>query len=80
MPITCKWILKIKYKACLIAKGFTQVPGVDFGETFSHVVKLTTIQVLLALAAQYDLEAHQLDVKTTFLNNYVDEEIYIWKF
>jgi hypothetical protein len=59
-PITCKWIFKIKYKAngtiqkykvCFIASSFTQVLGVDFGETFSHVVKLTTIRVLLTLVA-----------------------------
>jgi hypothetical protein len=85
-PITCKWIFKIKYKAdgtiqkykaLLIAKGFTQVPRVDFGETFSLVVKLTTIRVLLTLAIQYDLEVHQLDTKTTFLNGYIHEKTYM---
>jgi hypothetical protein len=66
-----------KYKACLVAKGFTQVFGVDFGETFSHVVKLTIICILLALTTQYDLEVHQLDVKMIFFNGYIDEEIYM---
>ncbi len=74
-PITCKWIFKIKYKADdtiqkykarLIARGFTQVPHLDFGETFSLVDKLTTIRVLLTLTAQYNLEVHQLDAETTF--------------
>jgi len=71
---------KIKYKTDNTIKkykGFTQVFGVDFGETFSHVVKLTIICILLALTTQYDLEVHQLDVKMTFFNGYIDEEIYI---
>jgi hypothetical protein len=66
-----------KYKACFITKSFIQVHGVDFGETFSPMVKLTIICVILALATQYDLEVHQLDVKMTFLNCYIDEEIYM---
>ncbi len=53
------------------------MPGVDFGETFSPVVKLIIIRVLPTLAAQYDLEVHQLDAKTAFLNGYIDENIYI---
>ncbi len=56
-PITCKWNFKIKYKANgtlqkykvhLVARGFTQVPNIDFGKYFSHFVKLTTIWILLA--------------------------------
>jgi len=74
-PISSKWILKIKtkadgsldkYKAHLVACGFTQIQGVDYMETFSPVVKLNSIKVLLALATQHDYEIHQLDVKTAF--------------
>ena len=85
-PISSKWVFKIKthadgtidkYKARLVARGFTQVQGIDYSETFSPVVKLNSIKVLLALATQYNLEIHQLDVKTTFLNGYIDEDIYM---
>lgn len=74
-PITCKWIFKIKYKVDvtiqkykvhIIARGFTQVLGVDFGDTFSPMVKLTIVWILLALTTQYDLEVHQLDVNFFF--------------
>jgi len=85
-PITSKWIFKIKieshetldkYKACLVARGFTQVQGLDYMETFSLVVKLNFVKVLLALATQYNFEIHQLDVKTAFLNGYLEEDIYM---
>jgi len=61
-----------------VAKGFTQIYGVDYYETFSCVVKLNSIKVLLALATKYDLECHQLDVKTTFLNGNIEEDIYMY--
>ena len=85
-PISSKWVFKIKtnadgtidkYKARLVARGFSQVQGIDYTETFSPVVKLNSIKVLLALATQYNFEIHQLDVKTTFLNGNLDEEIYM---
>ena len=85
-PISSKWVFKIKthangtidkYKARLVAHGFTQVQGIDYSETFSPVVKLNSIKVLLALATQYNLEIHQLDVKTAFLHGYIDEDIYL---
>ena len=85
-PISSKWVFKIKtnadgtidkYKARLVARGFPQVQGIDYTETFSPVVKLNSIKVLLALATQYNFEIHQLDVKTTFLNGNLDEEIYM---
>lgn len=60
-----------------MARGFTQIQGIDYMETFSHVVKTNSIKVLLALATQYDLEIHQLDVKTAFLNGYIEEDIYM---
>ena len=61
----------------MVAKGFTQIQGIDYLETFSPVVKLNSIKVLLALATQYDLEIHQLDVKTAFLYGFIKEDIYM---
>ena len=66
-----------KYKAHLVARGFSQIPGVDYGETYSHVVKITSIRVLLALATQLHLEVHQFDIKTVFLHGLLDAEIYM---
>ncbi|KAL0342471.1 UNVERIFIED_CONTAM: Retrovirus-related Pol polyprotein from transposon TNT 1-94 [Sesamum calycinum] len=82
----CKWILKRKYKADgsidkykarLVAKGFKQKEGLDFFDTYSPVTRITSIRVLIAVAALYDLEIHQMDVKTAFLNGELDEEIYM---
>ena len=81
-----KWIFKRKlnasghvdkYRARLVAKGFTQKEGIDFVETFSPVAKFTSIRILAALTAYYNLELHQMDVKTAFLNGHLDEEIYM---
>ncbi|KAL0288543.1 UNVERIFIED_CONTAM: Retrovirus-related Pol polyprotein from transposon TNT 1-94 [Sesamum calycinum] len=82
----CKWILKRKYKADgsidkykarLVAKGFKQKEGLDFFDTYSPVTRITSIRVLIAIAALYDLEIHQMDVKTAFLSGELDEEIYM---
>ena len=54
-----------------------QTPGIDYGETFSPVVKFQSIRVLVALAAQYGLVLHQMDVVTAFLNGDLDETIYM---
>jgi hypothetical protein len=84
--IDCKWIFKIKYnadglveryKARLVAKGYAQKEGIDYNETFALVAKMTSICILLALIAIEDLEVHQMDVKTTFLNGDLEEEIYM---
>jgi len=84
--IGCKWVFKLKhkangeierYKARLVAKGYSQTEGVDFNETFAPVAKFASIRSLLALAAFYDLEVHQMDVKTAFLNGDLEEEIYM---
>jgi len=66
-----------KYKARLVAKGFTQKEDEDFFDTYSPVARLTTIRVLLSLAASHKLLVHQRDVKTTFLNGELEEEIYM---
>ena len=58
-------------------KGFTQIEGVDYEETFSHVVRLISIRLLLALLAYLDLELIQIDIKTAFLNGSLEEKIYM---
>jgi hypothetical protein len=59
----------------LVAKGYSQVEGVDFDEVFSPIEKLTSIRVLMSLAATFDLEIEQMDVKITFLHGDLEEEI-----
>ena len=74
-----KWIFKRKtdadsvtiYKARIVAKGFRQVQGVDYNETFSPVAMLKSVRIMLAIAAFYDYEIWQMDVKTAFLNGYL---------
>ncbi|GKD91003.1 retrotransposon protein, putative, ty1-copia subclass, partial [Tanacetum coccineum] len=81
-----KWIFKKKtdidgilhtYKARLVAKGYTQLYGVDYEETFSPVADIRAIRILIAITSFYDYEIWQMDVKTAFLNGYLDEEIYM---
>jgi hypothetical protein len=66
-----------KYKARYVAKGYSQIPEVDFSETFSPTARMTSIRMLMQLAVQHDLIVHQMDVKTAYLNAPIDHEIYI---
>ncbi|GJR93543.1 retrovirus-related pol polyprotein from transposon TNT 1-94 [Tanacetum coccineum] len=85
--VSCKWLFKIKegiegvekptYKARLVARGFTQMTGIDYNEVFSPVVRHISIWVILALTACKDYELEQLDVKTAFLHKNLKEVIYM---
>jgi hypothetical protein len=66
-----------KYKARLVEKGYSQVEGIDFGEIFSPVAKLTSIRFILSIVVAFDLEVEHMDVKTTFLHGDLEEEIYM---
>ena len=65
------------YKARLVAKGFKQIQGVDYDETFSLVAMLKSIRILLAIAAYFDYEIWQMDVKAAFLNGNLNEDVYL---
>nr|GEX19284.1 retrotransposon protein, putative, Ty1-copia subclass [Tanacetum cinerariifolium] len=67
------------YKARLMANGYTQTPGIDYEETFSPVTDIRAIRILIAIPTYYDYEIWQMDVKTAFLNGYLDEEVYMEK-
>ena len=84
--VGCRWTFKIKrgsdgkverYKARLVAKGYTQKYGQDYHETFSPVIRYSSIRALLAFAVQEEMIVHQMDVVTAFLNGVLDEEIYM---
>lgn len=66
-----------KYKARLVVKGYAQVFGVDFFDTFAPVARLDTIRMLLAIAVQKQWKIYHLDVKSAFLNGFLEEEIYV---
>jgi hypothetical protein len=60
-----------------VAKGFTQREGIDYNKIFSPVSSKDSFRIIMALVAHYDLELHQMDVKTTFLNGDLEENIYM---
>jgi hypothetical protein len=66
-----------KHKACIMAQGFTQIEGLDYNQTFSLVIKLSTFCTILAIATQQNLTIHQMDVKSAYLNGKIKEEIYM---
>lgn len=83
--IRTKWIFKnkmdrhgmvIRNTACHVAKGYTQTEGVDFEETFALVVRLESIQILMSIASYLKFKLYQMDVKSTFLNRILQEEVY----
>ncbi|GJT69722.1 zinc finger, CCHC-type containing protein [Tanacetum coccineum] len=85
-PLGCKWIFKRKmkvdgtidkFKARLVIQGFRQKERIDYFDTYAPVARITTIILLLALAAIHNLVIHQMDVKTAFLNGDLDEEVYM---
>ncbi len=66
-----------RYKARLVAKGYSQIHELDYHEKISLVIKIASIRVLLTLATNKNYEVHQMDVKTTFLNKFLQEKIYM---
>jgi hypothetical protein len=84
--VTSKWIYKIKhvvdgsiekYKSIFVARGFSQIEGLDNDKTFSPIAIYTSIQSIISLAASMGWKLHQMDVKTTFLNGEIEEEFYM---
>ena len=84
--VDCKWVYKTKldsqenierYKARLVAKGFMQREEIDYNEIFSLVSCKVSFRIIMTLMAHYDLELHQMDMKTAFLNGDLEENIYM---
>ena len=86
--VQCKWVYKtkfatdgspLKYEAIMVSKGYSQVHGIDYNETFAPVANMDSIRLALAIAASKHWEVHHMDVKCAFLNGHFTEEIYMQK-
>ena len=86
--IGTKWIFRnkqdengivVRNKARLVAQGYTQVEGIDFGETYALVARLEAIHILLTYANYNDILLYKMDVKSAFLNGEIDVEVYVWQ-
>jgi hypothetical protein len=84
--IGSKWIIKnkqgeysevVRNKACLVAQGFSQVEGLDFGETIASIARLEAIRILLAFSPYKGFKLYQMDVKSAFPNGVIQEEVYV---
>jgi hypothetical protein len=84
--IGTKWVFRnkqnqdgvvVRIKARLVAQGYTQVEGLDFGETYAPVARLEAIRILLAYACAHNIKLYQMDVKSVFLNGYINELVYV---
>jgi hypothetical protein len=84
--IGTKWVFRnkqdqdgvvVRNKARLVAQGYTQVEGLDFGETYALVARLEAIRILLAYACAHNIKLYQMDTKSAFLNGYINEEVYV---
>ena len=67
----------VRNNARLVAKGFSQVEGLDFGETFAPVARLEAIRILLASASHHEIKLYQMDVRSAFLNGFINELVYV---
>ena len=85
-PVGCRWVYTIKYnsdgsleryKARLVARGYTQTYGLDYKENFAPVAKMNTVRVLISIAVNLDWELLQYDIKNAFLYGDLKEEIYM---
>ena len=85
-PIGCHWVFKTKlyldgivdrYKACLVAKGYHPIEGVDYFDSFSPVAKSVIVRLFLVMATALSRPIHQLDINNAFLHGFLDEEVYI---
>ena len=85
-PLGCKWVCKRKrkiyekvetFKAKLVAKSYTHKEGIDYEETFSPIVMIKFICILLSITTILDYEIWQMDIRTTFLNRNLDKSIYM---
>ena len=82
--VGCRWVFTMKSgpdgpfeKARLVAQGFSQIEGIDYGETFSPVIRYESVRILLAVAASKSFMIHQMDVSTAFLHGDIDKKVFM---